>query len=253
MKKFNKVSIIIPTFNTGIFIHETIASCKNQTYPNIEIIVVDDCSSDGTTLEALKTYSGLRLFKNKENLGISKTINFGANQATGDFILFLGHDDILPSFHVERMVKSFDADTSFVHCNALKIDQYNRLISLARDPRQQRSKTQKIFKNLAVENFIQSCGLMINRHMFVRIDGWDESYRLFGEWLSYIKLAQLGNVKYCQDTFAYYRVHKSSTMRLINRSYVKEILSYKNTCRTKALQLVKRSDRSIMFWLKGQA
>ena len=71
-----------------MFIYETIASCKNQTYPNIEIIVVDDCSSDGTTLEALKPFSGVRLFKNEENLGISKTINFGANQATGDFILF---------------------------------------------------------------------------------------------------------------------------------------------------------------------
>ena len=68
-------------------------------------------------------------------------------------------------------MKSFDADTSFVHCNALKIDQYDRLIPLARDSRQQLSKTQQIFKNLAVENFIQSCGLMINRHMFVRIDG----------------------------------------------------------------------------------
>ena len=50
----------------------------------------------------------------------------------------------------------------------------------------------------------------------------DEFHRLFGEWLSYIA-TQLGKVKYCQDTFAYYRVHKSSTMRLINRSYVKEI------------------------------
>ena len=99
----NKVTIIIPVYNSAAFIEETINSCLRQTYKAVEIIVIDDCSTDGT-IDYLKNVNGITLYMNSENKGISKNLNFAVRECSGDYVIFLGHDDILPCTHVEKMI-----------------------------------------------------------------------------------------------------------------------------------------------------
>lgn len=94
------ISIIIPAYNKGSFIFETLESCINQTYSDCEIIIVDDCSKDETINEIqkfLKIYrqTPITLLCNEENMGVSFSRNIGIQKAIGEYVLFLDADDIL--------------------------------------------------------------------------------------------------------------------------------------------------------------
>jgi len=99
------VSVIIPNYNSFEFIKETLDSVFNQTYKNIELIIVDDGSSDGSFeyIESLDT-SYLQLIRN-ESKGACAARNFGLSLAKGDYIQFLDADDLLGHDKIEAQVK----------------------------------------------------------------------------------------------------------------------------------------------------
>jgi len=246
-----KVAIVILTYNSGEYLYETIASSRNQSYKNIEVIIVDDCSKDGT-VEYLNSLNDVVVFFNKENKGIAKNLNFVMNQTDAEYMIFLGHDDILPYTHVEKMLREIkiDNEIALVHCNALKIDSNGSIISLSRNNFVQFKKSKKAMYYLALDNFIQSCGLMIDRSKFIEIGGWDENYKLFGEWLTYIKLAKHWKIHFSDKTHGYYRVHEKSTIRMIGREQKIEIREYKKVCRDLAKSFLDKKYYDLNLMLK---
>lgn len=102
----DKVSVIIPTYNGEDFLKESIESVLNQTHKNLEVIILDDCSSDNTR-NILKEYeknSLCRVIYNDFNVGVNVNINKGVYLAKGDFICILGHDDLYPKNKIERQL-----------------------------------------------------------------------------------------------------------------------------------------------------
>lgn|SRR5574344_48939 len=98
-----KISVIIPAYNASSTIDETIKSVLNQTITNIELIVIDDNSSDNT-LEVLKKYKNIKVLKNKKRLGPALTRNRGIEISTGSFIAFIDADDIWDKYKLERQL-----------------------------------------------------------------------------------------------------------------------------------------------------
>lgn len=101
-----KVSIIIPVYNLERYIAESIRSCVDQTYRNIEVIVVNDGSTDGSESE-IKPFlkdTRIKLF-NQSNAGVSAARNRGIEMATGDYLTFLDGDDTLAPNTVENFVE----------------------------------------------------------------------------------------------------------------------------------------------------
>ena len=88
----NLVSIVIPTYNAGIFLKEAVESALNQDYDKIEIIVVDDGSNDGS-LELLDSYRNEISIISSDNLGAASARNIGILASSGEFIAFLDSDD----------------------------------------------------------------------------------------------------------------------------------------------------------------
>ena len=89
------VSIIMPSYNTGNYIKETIESVLSQTYSNWELIIVDDCSTDNTdSVVAGFTDKRVIYLKNKENNGAAKSRNRAIRAAKGKWIAFLDSDDL---------------------------------------------------------------------------------------------------------------------------------------------------------------
>lgn len=103
----NKVTIIVAAYNVDKYIEECILSILNQTYQNIEIIVVDDCSTDNTSSICdsfcLKD-SRVRIIHNKVNFGVSKTRNIALNLASGKYVVFVDGDDSLCPDYVDYML-----------------------------------------------------------------------------------------------------------------------------------------------------
>lgn len=107
------VSIIIPAYNAARWIHRSIESVLHQDYPHIEIIVVDDGSEDNTS-SVVKSYNGKVRYVHQENKGPGAARNTGANESSGEYLMFLDADDeYLPGI-VKKMVEGFvvypDAD-----------------------------------------------------------------------------------------------------------------------------------------------
>ena len=92
-----KVSVIIPCYNQSEYIEEAILSVVNQTYPNIEIICIDDCSSDNSAQiikSLVEQYKNIVFLSNIENVGVVKSRNKAVEVSTGQYILPLDGDCI---------------------------------------------------------------------------------------------------------------------------------------------------------------
>lgn len=103
----SKVSVIIPCYNHGQFIDEAVDSVLAQTYPNIEIVIVDDASVDAFTKQKLANFKRERVqvIQLTQNVGLPEARNTAIRAATGEFILPLDADDKIADTFVEKAVK----------------------------------------------------------------------------------------------------------------------------------------------------
>ena len=113
-----KFSIIIPVYNSEKYINECLESIFSQTYKNIEIIAVNDCSTDNS-LEILKQYNQIKIFSTKVNSRQGAARNIGIENSTGDYILFVDADDVLYDSNVitniaKKINESYEPDIIYL-------------------------------------------------------------------------------------------------------------------------------------------
>ena len=109
-----KISIVIPAYNASNYLAEAIDSALAQTYPNVEIIVVNDGSKDeGATEQIALSYGDKIRYFSKENGGSSSALNMGIANMTGEWFSWLSHDDLYLPNKLERQIE-------YIH--SLKID-----------------------------------------------------------------------------------------------------------------------------------
>lgn len=120
------VSIIMPSYNTGQFISETIESVLNQSYSNWELIIVDDCSTDNTD-DVVKNYlkdNRIRYFKNDNNSGAAVSRNKALREAKGKWIAFLDSDDLWDSDKLKKQIAFMEINNyRFSYTNYIEIDE----------------------------------------------------------------------------------------------------------------------------------
>lgn len=135
------VSILIPVFNRVTIVGETIDSAIKQTYKNIEIIIVDNCSNDGTW-ELLQKYaskeSRIHIFRNNENIGPVRNWKRCIDEAKGEYAKILFSDDLIAENFIEETIKVFDIQTAFV-LSEITVFSNIRKIDLSK------SKTETVF------------------------------------------------------------------------------------------------------------
>src|SRR5689334_4764378 len=117
------VSVVIPTYNYGRFIDEAIRSALAQTQPPMEIIVVDDGSTDDTK-DVVATFGDKVKYVRQENAGVCAARNRGVAESSGDLIALLDADDVLEPTNLEKQSARFDEDerVGFVHCGVREFD-----------------------------------------------------------------------------------------------------------------------------------
>lgn len=120
------VTVIVPTYNTERYIKRSINSLQNQTYSNIEILVIDDNSTDRTLKicqQLQEKDNRLRIISKMENRGLANSRNIGVRNAKGKYIMFVDSDDYVDRNFCLAMVnaiRKFDADIAF--CNYIFVD-----------------------------------------------------------------------------------------------------------------------------------
>lgn len=123
------VSIVMPSYNTEKYICESIRSVLNQTYPYWELIIVDDCSTDGTdeVVKPFLTDRRIRYLKNKKNSGAAISRNWALREASGKWIAFLDSDDIWEPDKLQKQI-SFMRDNGyhFSYTSYIEIDEESK-------------------------------------------------------------------------------------------------------------------------------
>lgn len=107
------ISIIIPCYNIENYIEKCIESIENQTYKDIEIIAVDDCSKDGTIVklkELQERYSNLQVYQNDKNRGAAYSRNFAMKKAKGEYIGFVDSDDYITDDYYEKLIETAEKE-----------------------------------------------------------------------------------------------------------------------------------------------
>lgn len=124
------VSIIMPTYKCGRFIAESIRSVQNQTYTNWELIIVDDCSGDGTAemVTALqKSESRILFFQNSVNSGAAVSRNTALKNAKGRWIAFLDSDDLWEPTKLEKQIRFMEENGhAFSYHDYIEIDEQDK-------------------------------------------------------------------------------------------------------------------------------
>ena len=124
-----KVSIIIPIYNVEQYIGRCLDSVFSQTHRDFEIVIVDDCSPDGS-MDVVRTYDQDRItiVRHEENRGLSASRNTGVKHCVGDYLLFLDSDDYLAPHALERCVEiAVKHDSDVVSFNSCHVDERGRV------------------------------------------------------------------------------------------------------------------------------
>lgn len=136
MQNFPLVSVICLSYNHEAYVVEALNSVIKQTYPNIELLIADDCSSDNSVLviqKWLKDYPNTYFISNNENLGNTKTFNKLAKLAKGDYIIDLAADDVLLEYCIEKQIDTFQKtnfkNLGIVYGNLIEIDEAGAFLS----------------------------------------------------------------------------------------------------------------------------
>lgn len=121
----NKVSIIIPHYNNYSIINQCLKSLLKINYKNIEIIIIDNNSSDDSFLKIKNNYNNIILKKSHKNLGYAGGCNLGASFASGDYLLFLNNDTVHSKNFLNHLVATLDKDKNIASVQP-KIKNLNR-------------------------------------------------------------------------------------------------------------------------------
>lgn len=220
MKNTNKqplVSIIMPVYNPGQFLAPAMESILAQTYTNWELIAVDDASTDDS-YKILKIYAKndkrIKVFKNKINVGVSKTANIALQLAKGQFIARMDSDDVMYPNRLEEQVKYLQAnsDVILVGGQCLLINEDGIKIGEKRFPTNYQDLKKMIFWNIPV----QQPSTMVNRILLPKDFVWyDNKFTSAEEVELLFKFFKLGKVVNLKSYLLKYRIHGKNTS-LIN-------------------------------------
>ncbi|OQX94376.1 MAG: hypothetical protein B6I23_01450 [Rickettsiaceae bacterium 4572_127] len=158
MKK-PKLSIIIPTYSVDKYLHECLDSVVNQTYKNLEIIIIDDVSKDSTPQiirEYAKKDKRIKAIFHKKNKGPGATRNEGLKLATGKYVTLMDHDDWQDLSKYEKMIQRAEkTQADMVFCNAEEFDETTgKTFTLYKEPKDFREKEIVDIQNWNKKDFI---------------------------------------------------------------------------------------------------
>lgn len=193
-----KVSVIIPNFNYGRYVAETIESVLAQTHADHEIIFIDDGSTDDS-LEIARRYPVIIL--SQPNQGVSAARNNGAAYALGDYLLFLDSDDLLYPDTLAVMVEALElapASVGYVYGQLQYFGEKNDIFPAGPfDP-----------VRLARANYIQT-SVMIRKSVFEAVGGFDRGFDLREDWEFFIRCWHHGySGQFIERPLIRYRKHR---------------------------------------------
>lgn len=202
-----KFSVLIAHYNNFEYFKQCYESLKNQTYQNFEIILVDDCSKDGSfekIIELTKNDDRIKTYKNKENKGVGFTKKRCVELASGEICGFVDPDDALTEDAIEISVKAHENKCVAAYSQLYFCDENL-------NPKKVFENTKKVKNNDALFfnfQFEVAHFFTFKKESYLKTEGISPDYKV-AEDIDYIlKLYEIGNFYFIEKPIYYYRIHK---------------------------------------------
>ncbi len=239
------VSVIVPCYNHEQYVAECILSIINQRYLAIQLIVIDDGSSDHS-VEVIKNLAAIHdfIFEAQTNIGLSATLNKAITKyATGEYIAFVASDDF---WHPEKIIEQVVFLENYpqyqmIFCKASFVDQQSNITGMFKEKRLRIPAT---FENLILDKMgIPALTVLIKKKVFDRVGLFDEDLAI-EDWDMWLSISNQYEIGYLDKTLAYYRVHShniSSNMELMIANRFKIVEKWR-------LKVPKLHHKAFAYW-----
>ena len=205
------VSIVIPVYNGANYVSEAIESALKQTYKNIEIIVVNDGSTDSTEKIVKKYGDKIRYFY-KENGGVASALNLGIKNMKGEYFSWLSHDDVYYPNKIERQIeelKNINKDNILYSGFELINDKSELLYAWEIASKNEYRKLNNSFYALLLSG-LNFCSLLIPKKVFYEVDFFNEDLKCTQDYDLLFKIFKNGyKIKYMPEVLLQNRIHEN--------------------------------------------
>ncbi|SHJ39270.1 Glycosyl transferase family 2 [Clostridium cavendishii DSM 21758] len=267
LKQNDKVSVIIPTYNGKEYIAETIESILSQDYPNMEIIITDNCSTDGTE-NVVKNYlkdKRIKYIRNDKNMGMHYNYNNAFyNYANGKYVKIIDHDDyLIDNSFISKAVSMFDENENlslvFAKCKNLYMDSGKLIgINLQNDKvtpgLEYFLNYEKSYKYGHITSVVTS---LFNKDKLKEVNCFKEN-STYKDLFLYLNAMLVGDIGFIDSYCGVYRVYKTSGTYQINDTEINiiEKLEHDNSTilaledlKIKAKKKYGLSDQEALEWI----
>lgn len=200
-----RVSIVIPVYNGANYLREAIDSALAQTYRDVEVLVVNDGSTDGGATDAIaRSYGGRIRYIAKPNGGVSSALNAGLAGMTGEWFCWLSHDDrFLPrKTEVQAAFARAHPAVRAIGCNFDLIDEQGRVVETVRETIDQVRTGRDVLRT-----WIYGCALMIHRGVFDLTGPFNESNRTTQDLEMWLRVVEHTEIAWIPDVLCQRREH----------------------------------------------
>lgn len=227
------VSFVIPCYKLAHYLRACLDSLLGQTYKNLELLIMDDCSPDDTPAVAA-SYSDARVryFRNDPNLGHLRNYNRGIGLARGDYVWLISADDCLRSKHaVEQFVTLMEQDSrlAYIFCPAMGLGEKGDETGVVEWTRPFKKDVviegRQFLATLAEGNCISAPSVMVRRRCYETAGKFPLDLPHAGDWYLWCAFSFCGDVAYLSEPMVCYRIHgsnMSSTLIAGKRHVVRE-------------------------------
>ncbi|RED57586.1 glycosyltransferase [Cohnella lupini] len=220
-REYPLVSIVIPVYNGSNYLRDAIDSALVQTYPNVEVIVVNDGSCDDGATERIAISYGDRIrYYAKENGGVATALNRGIQEMKGDYFSWLSHDDMYKPDKIDKEVGAIfrlNDLTRIVYSEYDQLDVHSGRTTPIRDSQSYSIEqlTNSVFP--AVHNLIHGCSLLIHRMHFDRVGIFDEKLVTTQDYDLWFRMFRHQRLVFVPEPLLISRQHEEQGSKTISR------------------------------------
>lgn len=196
-----KISVIIPTYNREKTILRALQSVLDQTYSSLEVLVIDDCSTDSTA-DIVKSVSDerVRYIALEKNGGPSNARNVGVQMVSGEWIAFQDSDDCWHKNKLEMQMAYAKEYSEFamVYCMSMNYFQDGRALVIPHEPLPDIMEGSMMY-TLLQRNVIDTPTMLIKRECFLEAGGFDVTYRALEDWEFVLRFSKNNRIGFCSQ------------------------------------------------------
>lgn len=246
MSSEKKVSVVLPTYNGERYLAQSIESVLSQTYENLELIIVDDCSTDGTPgiiRRFAERDSRIQVIRNAENQKLPRSLNIGFRQAAGDYLTWTSDDNFYEENAIEVMVRALEQnpDCGMVFCDIACI--YEDGVSLRRPPMD--------MERFYVDDVVGAC-FLYRRQVLETVGEYDPDMTLVEDYDYWLRIRRQYKILHIPQCLYQYRFHSGSLTMRKEREIAAQLQRMRFRHLGFLLDKVSESEREVLFldmWL----